>query len=137
MASVQYIAKKRARFTAMCGQVNIPWGTPVYLNGEFLEDSDGALLCAVTSKNAHEFFARNDDGDGAERGALTSSIAKALEKRDKEHQRRWDAIWADPLCQKYRRVEHEDFWVWNHAFYEAPVTDLRHIAMLAGAGRQQ
>lgn len=133
MAGVQYIAKKRARFTAMCGQVNIPWGTPVYLNGEFLENSDGALLCAVTSKNAHEFFARDNDGNGAERGALTLAIIKTLEKRDKAHQQRWDAVWADALCEKYKRTEHDDFWLWNHDFYEAPVEDLRYIAGLVGA----
>lgn len=29
--------------------------------------------------------------------------------------------------------EHEDFFLWGHAFYEAPVEDLRHIAALIGA----
>ena len=42
-------------------------------------------------------------------------------------------MWADPLCQKYKRPEHEDFWIWNHDFYDAPVEDLRHIAALVGA----
>ena len=42
-------------------------------------------------------------------------------------------VWADPLCQNYKRPEHEDFWIWNHDFYDAPVEDLRHIAALVGA----
>ena len=42
-------------------------------------------------------------------------------------------MWEDPVCQKYRRPEHEDFFLWGHAFYEAPVEDLRHIAALIGA----
>lgn len=54
MERVQYITKQRARFKAMCGPVNIPWGTSVDLVGEFLQRG-GAPLCAVTSKNAHEF----------------------------------------------------------------------------------
>ena len=41
-------------------------------------------------------------------------------------------VWADPLCQKYKRPEHEDFWIWNHDFYDAPVEDLWHIAALVG-----
>lgn len=135
MERVQYIAKKRARFQAVCGQVNIPWGTTVYLDGEFLQTSDGAILCAVTSKNAHDYFARNDDGAGRERGELTIAIKAQLEKRDAGYQVRWDAVWDDTVAQKYRRAEHDDFWVWNHAFYEAPIPDLMHIAKLIGARR--
>lgn len=132
MEKVQYIVKRRARFNSKSGPVNIPWGTSVDLVGEFLE-RDGAQLCAVTSKNAHEFFARNDDGQGQERGRLTMAIKDTLEQKDANHQARWDKVWEDPLCQKYRREEHADFWVWNHAFFEAPVEDLRHIADLVGA----
>lgn len=131
MERVQYITKQRVRFKAICGPVNIPWGTSVDLVGEFLQ-RDGAPLCAVTSKNAHDFFARNDDGKGRERGALTTAIIGKLSIRDRDHQKRWDRVWADPLCQKYKRPEHADFWLWNHAFYEAPVEDLRHIARLIG-----
>ena len=49
------------------------------------------------------------------------------------HQRRWDLVWEDPVCQKYRHPEHEDHFLWGHAFFEAPVDDLRHIAALIGA----
>ena len=132
MERVQYIAKKRARFTVMGAPVNIPWGTPVDMVDGFLQ-RDGAILCATTSKNAHEYFARNDDGNGQERGALTTAILDRLAKRDKDHQNRWNLVWEDRVCQQYRRQEHADFWLWNHAFYEAPVEDLRHIARLIGA----
>ena len=131
MERVQYITKQRARFKAMCGPVNIPWGTSVDLVEGFLL-RDGAPLCAITSRNAHEFFARNDDGNGQERGALTNAIYDKTAKRDKNWQARWDRVWEDPVCQKYRRTEHSEHWLWNHAFYEAPVEDLRHIARLIG-----
>ena len=61
------------------------------------------------------------------------AILSRLEKRDKEHQARWNKVWPDAVCQKYRRPEHEDFWLWSYDFYNAPVDDLRHIAALVGA----
>lgn len=93
---------------------------------------DGKPLCADRSQNAYDFFARNDDGNGLERGKLTQAIRKTLEKKDKDHQIRWDKVWADPLCQKYKRAEHADHWLWNHEFFNAEIPDLRHIAALVG-----
>lgn len=37
------------------------------------------------------------------------------------------------MCKRYQNPEHKDFWVWNQAFYEAPVEDLRAIAAMIGA----
>ena len=104
-----------------------------------MEEQDGFLvrgglrLCAVTSQNAFDYFAKNGDGNGVERGRLTISIMDTLAKRDADHQSRWNKVWEDPRCQKYRRADHADFWLWNREFYEAPVEDLRHIADLVGA----
>ena len=136
----RYVARRRARFKGCNGQqVNIPYGS-------ILEAQDGFLLwkgqplCVDTSQNAHEFFSQDDDGQGQERGQLVAAILARLEtppnageKRRTELQARWDRVWADPLCQKYKRPEHEDFWIWNHDFYDAPVEDLWHIAALVGA----
>ena len=100
----------------------------------------GQPLCVDTSQNAHDFFSQDDDGHGEERGRLVSAILtrletppKAGEKLRAEIQARWDKVGSDALCQKYRRPEHEDHWIWNHDFYDAPVEDLRHIAALVGA----
>lgn len=130
--SRRYIVKQRARIDTITGPVNLPYGTEV----EAVEDYliyQGRQLCAVTSRKAHLYFTRDDDGQGRERGALTLAITKRLEKRDKNHQARWDRVWENPVCQKYRHPEHEDHFLWGHAFYEAPVEDLRHIAALIGA----
>ncbi len=135
-----YVARRRAKFKGCNGQqVNIPYGS-------ILEAQDGFLLwkgqplCVDTSQNAHDFFSQNDDDQGQERGALVAAILSRLEvppgageKRRAEIQDRWNKVWGDALCQKYKRVEHEDFWIWNHDFYNAPVADLRHIAALVGA----
>lgn len=132
MDGIQYIVKKRMKAEGLDGYFNLPYGTTGEAVGEIIY-CEGKAVCAVKSRKAHLFFARNDDGKGRERGALTLAITKRLEKRDKDHQGRWDRVWEDPVCQKYRHQEHEDHFIWGHAFFEAPVEDLRHIAALVGA----
>lgn len=125
-----YIARKRARFSAFGVLVNIPWGTR-------LEELEGFIylgeqpLCTITSQIAFDYFTQDDDGRGRERGALLEAILARL--KGNNCQPRWDCVWNDPLCQKYRRPEHEDFWLWNYDFFNAPVEDLEHIAKLVGA----
>lgn len=124
-----YIVKKRARFNAICGQVNIPYGIKVEAADGFLF-LNGEKLCATASQNSLDFFAQNDDGNGEERGKLTIAIMQRLEKKDKNYQSRWDKVWDDKLCQKYRRKDHDDYWLWNKDFFDAPVSDLRYIEKL-------
>lgn len=129
---MNYIVHRRFKDRAICGDVNIPAMTE-------LEDMDGVIMydgkpiCFDTSENAHQYFARNDDGNGMLRGKLTQSIQNTLSKRDKNYQARWDKVWDDEACQQYKRVEYADFWLWNHAWFNAPIEDLRHIAQLVGA----
>lgn len=33
-------------------------------------------------------------------------------------------------CLKYKRKDHEDFWLWNHDFYNASIEDLEYIKSL-------
>lgn len=135
MGYTRYIARKRARFTGYGGrQVNIPWGTEMEAaDGDIL--FEGLPLCAATSENAHLYFVQNDDGQGRERGELVEWITATLAKRDKHYQTRWDRLWADKKAGQYRDHTYDDFWVWEQAFYNAPVDDLRHIATLVNAGR--
>lgn len=135
-----YVARRRARFKGCNGQqVNIPYGSILVAQDGFLL-WEGQPLCVATSQNAHDFFSQNDDDLGLERGELVAAILSRLgtppnasQKHRDAIQARWDKVWPDALCQKYKRVEHEDFWIWNHDFYNAPLTDLRHIAALVGA----
>lgn len=127
-----YLCRKRARFDGISGQVNIPYGTALICQDGFLMHQNKPL-CGITSQNAYDFFSQNDDGMGRERGDLVGRILSRLQKRDSGYQARWNKVWKDARCQKYKRPEHEDHWIWNFDFYNGPVEDLRHIAGLIGA----
>ena len=129
---MQYIVHRRFKGDAICGAVNLPAMTQCE-NIEGIITLNGKPLCAAISENAHQYFARNDDGNGMMRGNLTQRIIKRLARRDDAYQDRWDKVWADKLCQKYKRKEHSDHWLWNHAFFKASIEDLQYIADLVGA----
>lgn len=128
---MNYIVYDRFKQHSLSGQVNLPAMTECE-KVENMITYNGKPLCYETSYNAHKHFARNDDGQGLLRGKLIAAIQKRLAKRDKEYQKRWDKIWRTPCCQKYKRVEHENYWLWNHDFFNASIEDLTYIANLIG-----
>ena len=130
-AKVQFITHRRFKDRAICGDVNLPALSKCELQGDAI-CFNGKPICLVTSENAHQYFARNDDGFGVERGRLTQEIQKKLAKRDDNYQARWDKVWEDKTCQKYKRQDHDDFWLWSHEFFNAKIEDLRYIAKLVG-----
>lgn len=126
---MQYITHRRFKGMSLCGEVNIPAMSECTLISKIIA-YNGKAICYAGSENAHQYFACNDDGNGMERGELTQKIMKRLSKRDADYQVRWDKVWADETCQKYRRSDYSDYWLWNHDFYNADINDLRHIAEL-------
>lgn len=124
-----YICRKRAKFNALCGTVNIPYGTEISESDGFLF-LDGSPICTTASDTAHKFFCYAADGNGEERGKLIESIDRTLEKQDEDHQARWDKVWADEISRKYKRRDHVDYWLWGNELYSAPMDDLRHIAAI-------
>ncbi len=129
---MKYIVHKHFRGRAICGEVDIPIMTECEKT-EGMITLNGKAICAAISENAHRYFARDDDGNGIKRGRLIRRIKNLLEKRDGAYQIRWDKIWADGRCQKYKRKSFPDYWLWNHAFYNADIDDLVYIAKLIGA----
>lgn len=129
---MRYIVTRRFRGKAICGEVNLPYGTTCEEHDGILVLEDGRRLCAVTSQNAYDYFSRDDDGNGLERGKLVEDITSRMEKRDAKHQARWDALWADEVANRLRRKDSQDFWIWSFDFYNADISDLRHIANLIG-----
>ena len=106
----------------MSSIVNLPYGTECELRGETIYHG-GKPLCFATSENAHNYFSRNDDGQGERRGELVREIMGRL----KGNQAAWGRVWDDPAIRKYKRVEFADYWLFNHAFYNAPIEDLEYI----------
>ena len=127
---MRYIVTRRVREKAICGAGNLPYGTACETQDGYLILDDGKLLCAVTSQNAYDYFSRDDDGNGLERGKLVHDIMRTLERRDAKYQSRWDRLWADEGANKLRRTEYEDYWLWSFAFYNADVNELRRIRLL-------
>lgn len=73
---MEYITHHRFKGLALCGgRLNLPYGTELHTDGCTIVTPDGKAVCYQTSENAKRHFARNDDGRGLERGALTYAIA--------------------------------------------------------------
>ena len=64
---MKYVVHRRFKDKAICGEVNLPAMTMCEEANGYIFHGD-KLLCVVTSENAHQFFARDDDGAGMLRG---------------------------------------------------------------------
>ena len=116
--------------------INIPYGSN-------LEEHNGNLYyCGVEVCSDHaavmrEYFTRNDDGRGLERGKLSQAIVRTLQIKPgetrEEHDRRWAVCWNDALCMRYRKQAQADMFLWDISFFNAPIEDLSYIAALVGA----
>ena len=122
---MKYLVTRRFKTKAICGEVNLAYGTECFSQGNVIYRQDKQPLCLITSENAHMYFTVNDDGLAKERRQLIEDIAKLLS--DKKMEKRWDVVWNDLICRKYKRKELADFWLWNHDFYGASLDDLQYI----------
>lgn len=126
---MKYITYKRFKGGSMSGYVNIPAFSEC-------EGKNGIIyykekpICFLNSENAHIFFVYNEDEQGRERGRLIFEIKNKLAKKDSQYQKRWDKIWEDKLCHKYKRKDYEDYWLWGNNFYNADIKVLDYIFAL-------
>lgn len=125
---MEYITYKRFKETAICGSVNIPAQTKcVERNGVIYHQN--MPICYDRSYNAQQHFAKNHDNLGLIRGQHTTKIIQTLSKRDDDYQNRWNKIWEDLCCQKYKTHD-LDFWQWDDSFFKAEIEDLQYIAKI-------
>lgn len=123
---IKYLSHRRYKGKTMTGEeVNLPAMQEVVLKNNILYWNNRPIAFD-TSEVAHQYFAVNWDGQGKRRGDLTQFIQKYLYN----NQEKWERVWKDSLCSKYKRVEHQDFWLWNHLFFSAPINDLEYIVKL-------
>ena len=123
---MKYLVTRRFKTKAICGEVNLAYGTECFSQGNVIYRQDRQPLCLITSENAHMYFTVNDDGLAKERRQLIEDIAKLLSDGSRM-EKRWDVVWNDLTCRKYKRKELADFWLWNHDFYGASLDDLQYI----------
>ncbi len=123
---MKYLVTRRFKTKAICGEVNLAYGTECFSQGNVIYRQDRQPLCLITSENAHMYFTVNDDGLAKERRQLIEDIAKLLSD-ERRMEKRWDVVWNDLTCRKYKRKELADFWLWNHDFYGASLDDLQYI----------
>jgi len=128
---MQYVCGKRFKGEGLAGHFNIPARSCLSVNAIGRICYKDRAVCSRSSTVAHDYFAKDDDLFGIERFTLTQEIRKLLEGAKTEtHLKRWAAVEDDALCDKYRKHEHEDHWLWNDDFYGAPVPDLEYILKL-------
>lgn len=130
---MQYITHHRFKGKAACGEtLNIQYGKKIEISGNFIVTSDGKAICYSTSENAHKHFARNDDGNGLERGALTYAIAygkRSVNSKSRQIYRFSDKE-IEMLKREWRHFLKSDVDVilFNHDFFNADILELREMA---------
>lgn len=90
----------------------------------------------MASQSAHDYFTQNDDGCAVQRRKLIDSIFTALNRSKQDlasYDQKWDKVWNDETCLKYKRADYDEYWLWSHDFFNASIETLQYIAHLVGA----
>lgn len=130
---MKYITHNRFRKLAACGAtLNIPYGTELETAGNFIVSPDGKPICCITSENAKQHFAHNDDGQGLKRGKLTWAIAYSQRVRTGQsgRQQRFTEQEIKLLETKWAHFLRRDVEVilFNEDFFAAAVGELQQLA---------
>ena len=130
---MEYIVHHRCREKDMTGKdMNLRFGTKLRCENGIIYAEYGPL-CYDTSENAHRYFARNDDGQGLRRGALTWAIAYAQRiryNRANDRVQRFSDAEIETLERDWSRYLIGDLPVilFNHDFFNAEVDELERMA---------
>lgn len=135
---MEYITHHRFKEIGACNKpLNIPYGTTLEticgFIATFIATDDGKAICYPTSENAHKHFARNDDGNGLERGALTYAIAYGKRKPVNTNDRQIYRFSEEEIRLLETRWKHflrddVDVILFNHEFFNADISELREMA---------
>ena len=100
--------------------------------GDFIITTEGKPICYATSEAAKMHFARNDDGQGLERGKLTWAIAysKRVRTGPNGRQQRFTEEEIELLERKWAHFLRQDVEVilFNEDFFAAAVPELKELA---------
>lgn len=130
---MNYITHHRYRGKTACAkEVNIPYGTEFECKDNMILDANG-MFCYATSEVAHKYLARNDDGKGLRRGALTYEIAYSNRERynkDGNRRQRFTDEEIELIETKWNKflIPDIDVVLFNHDFFNADVEELEQMA---------
>ena len=130
---MEYIVHHRFRKAAACGErMNLPYGSKFETIGDDIATEGGKGICAVSSEDARMYFARNDDGRGLERGALTYAIAYSHREKVWPDKRvyRFSEDEIDMLKRQWKHWLRQDVdtILFNDAFFAAEPEELQRLA---------
>lgn len=129
---MEYIAFRRYHKKAICeALLDIPIGCKFNTIGPFIVTADNKPICVTTSFSSHQHFARNDDGKGLRRGAITWAIAFKDRTNEDNNGVRWSFKEAELIYDKYQkflRPEHKDVMLFNDDFFHADINELEEMA---------
>lgn len=134
MEYAEYITKKRMRAAAICGLVNIPWGTVLPVEGEYITYK-GLPLCAVHSQNSKEYFWGYDRSNPQPEIDRQKAAADLLATAPKED---GDSL-ASPFSpwKKYGHLEQIPgswLWTWDDCVADLPKAQLDHLLACTRSG---
>ena len=127
-STMEYVVHHRLKGEAICGRVNLPYGTPLEGREDGFVYGPRGRLCAAGSDQGQRHLARNDDGHGLERGAITYAAAFAARGADGA---RYTGPEREKMREKYAGFLREDcpeYLVFNNAFFGADIAALRAFA---------
>ena len=91
--------------------------------GHQMEDLVESYIQKAGFKRDVNYFKEMYISDVSKKWNIDLSAVSNQRKMEK----RWDVVWNDLTCRKYKRKEFADFWLWNHDFYGASLDDLQYI----------
>lgn len=124
---MNYVAIKRYKGMSLCGPVNVPAKTSVVLMDDGILYLHDKKLHYASSDRGREFFARDDDGRGLERGRLCSRIQQLCSKHPDPKDPWCAKLTKTPAMQVYRVQKDTPRWLWNQRFFDAPIEELQWI----------
>ena len=125
---MEYIAHKRYKGKAINRKdINLPRGSMLETVGDYIIDQKGNPVCFRQSEIAHKYFARNDDGNGLERGEITFAIAYKARNKSLSGSR-FSAADINLLLARWRKyLRPLDVVLFNDEFFNAPINELRRM----------
>ena len=126
---INYITHKRYRGKNLSGsQLNLPYGTKLIEQDNFIYTLDGKAICTVHSEVGQKYFSINEDNLGLERGKLTYEIAFSSKVKNGKGVRFSDEQ-IEILEKYYSRFlrKNQLTILFNDDFFKADIKELEEI----------